>query len=253
MIVGVALGLGAAGLLGGFAMARRAQGPTALVATAPPSPPAFVPLAANFPLPPLPVVPVGPPPTPVVAGSVSRPPAVPSPPVVVAPPPPAPVPALLPVAAAAPPVPTPPSPPRAAPRDGFSDPEDGARMSGSGRTSTVMSVQGHNVRLFTRLVSNASNVADGVVRGAVDWSSWEYIRCYQRTFGGAKDLPEGTVRLSFDIMDQLPRHATLEASTFTSAEVAQCVVQTLAGHTMNAARSVGAGHVVYAFKFVVVD
>jgi len=91
------------------------------------------------------------------------------------------------------------------------------------------------------------------VRGAIDWSSWHYIRCYEQVFGNAKEMPSGIVTVAFDILDQLPQHAALQASTFSSALMDRCVVSTLSGQTMNAARSAGAGHVVYAIKFLRVD
>jgi serine/threonine-protein kinase len=135
-------------------------------------------------------------------------------------------------------------------RDGFGDPNDGTREERGGR---LWKVQERHVRLFTRLVSNGSNVADSVVRGAVDWSSWHFLQCYEHVFGAAKDMPGGTVTVSFDILDQLPQHAALGGSTFSSVPMDRCVVSTLQGQTINAAGATGKGHVVYAFKFVVVD
>lgn len=111
-------------------------------------------------------------------------------------------------------------------------------------------VQDRHVRLFTRLVSNDSNVADGVVRKAVEWNSWEYLRCYERVFSGAKDLPEGTISVGFDILDQLPRHAKLVSSTFTSDSFNDCVVRTLVGQTINAAGPDGKGHATLGLRFV---
>jgi serine/threonine protein kinase len=237
----LALALGAGGLVGGVAIARRAPAPrvndtaAALSMGAPAasaaigstsSPP--VPAAASSAPPPALTLPVAPPP---------RPPSVGLPPVV--------------------PVPVAPEPPPKAPRqtvaarsDGFSDPADGSRRGAGNATPFVATIQGHRVRLLTRLVSNNGNVADDVVRGAVDWSSWEYQRCYEGAFGSAKTFPDGTVTVAFDILDQLPRHAALQASTFDSPVVGDCVTRTLGAQTMNAARSQGMGHVVYAFKFV---
>jgi hypothetical protein len=126
---------------------------------------------------------------------------------------------------------------------GFSDPTD--------RNGPVLwKVQDRHVRLFTRLVSNDSNVADPVVRNAIEWSSWEYLRCYERLLAGAKDLPEGTVVVVFDILNQLPRHAALVSSTIESPAFNDCVVRTLIGQTINAAGPDGRGHVVHAFRFV---
>jgi hypothetical protein len=111
-------------------------------------------------------------------------------------------------------------------------------------------VRDQRVRLLSRLVANQSNVADAVVRKAVDWDAWQYLRCYERVFGGAKDFEEGTVTIGFDILDQLPRHAQLQSSTFESKSFNDCVVGTLVGQTINAAGPDGKGHVVYAFRFV---
>jgi serine/threonine protein kinase len=143
-----------------------------------------------------------------------------------------------------------PGPPRP---DGFADPHDGARMGGSHDSANIVKVRDRQVRLLTKIVSNGSNVTDSVVKGAMEWSSWDYQRCYQRIFGPHPSLEEGTVRVSFDILDQLPRHAALQDSTFASTEMGPCIVQTVSGKTINAARAAGSGHVVYAFKFVLMD
>lgn len=111
-------------------------------------------------------------------------------------------------------------------------------------------VQDRHVRLFVRLVSNESNVTDGVVRRAIEWSSWEYLRCYERAFGTSKEMPEGVVTVGFDILDQLPRHAKLVSSTIASDSFNDCVVRMLLGRTINAAGPDGKGHAVEAFKFV---
>lgn len=163
----------------------------------------------------------------------------------------------------APPASAPPAPPRASadapaaasaaasskPRparttaSGFGDPTD--------RNGPVLwKVQGREVRLLTRLVSNDSNVTDAVVRKAVEWSSWQYLRCYERAFGAAKDMPEGVVSVGFEILDQLPRHGKLVSSTFESDVMNRCVVSTLIGQTINAAGPEGRGSAVMAFRFV---
>ncbi|WP_394823124.1 serine/threonine protein kinase [Pendulispora albinea] len=135
-------------------------------------------------------------------------------------------------------------------KDGFADPI-GLGLNG---TSAVMTkVQDRQVRLFSRVVANESNVADAVVRKAIDHYPWGYLRCYDRTVGGAKDLPEGVVTVSFDILDQLPRHGKLEGSTIANDPFNACVVSTLLGQTINAAGPDGKGRVVYAFRFKVMD
>lgn len=117
----------------------------------------------------------------------------------------------------------------------------------------VWTVGNHrHVRLMAYLVSNQSNVSDGVVRKAVEWNSWQYLRCYE-PLAGLKQLPEGTVTVGFDILDQLPRHAALQSSTIHSSSFDHCVVRTLVGQTINAAGPDGKGHVVYGFHFVPMD
>jgi hypothetical protein len=111
-------------------------------------------------------------------------------------------------------------------------------------------VQEKNIRLFTRLVTNDSNVADAVLHEGIDHSSWEYLRCYSRTYGGAKHLPHAVVTVEYQVLDQLPRFAKLVSSTAPDNDFNECVVSTLVGHTLNAAGSRGAGKAVHAFKFV---
>jgi len=135
---------------------------------------------------------------------------------------------------------------------GFGDPHDEAREERADGP-VLTDVQGRHVRLLVRIEANKSNVADAVVRKALEWSSWEYLRCYERIFKPAKDLPRGVIEVGFDILDQLPQHATLVSSTFASPEMGECVRRTVSGKTINAARATGAGHVVYGFQFVVVD
>jgi hypothetical protein len=136
---------------------------------------------------------------------------------------------------------------------GFSNPHDSARREEDVDGPQVVAVQGRHVRLLTRVVSNRSNVIDATVRGAIDHGAWAYTRCFQETFASSKEITDGTVTVAFDILDQLPRHAALESSTFPSAIINSCLVRTLTGQTINAAGSAGAGHVVYAFRFVLTD
>jgi serine/threonine-protein kinase len=109
-----------------------------------------------------------------------------------------------------------------------------------------------HVRMVGRLVKNDSNVADDVVRKAVEWSAWQYNRCYDNHFGTLKPeaMPSGTVIVGFDILDQLPRHGTVDKSDFSDPTFGECVKGTLVGQTINAAGPNGKGHVTYAFKFV---
>jgi hypothetical protein len=137
--------------------------------------------------------------------------------------------------------------------DGFGNPHDTARPPEDVNAPTQMPVAGRHVRLFTRVVSNASNVASPVVRGAIDHSSWQYTRCYASEMARVNAVTDGTVTVSFDVLNQLPRHAKLESSTFTSSLMNDCFMRTLTGQTVNAAGPDGAGHVVYGFRFVVTD
>ena len=133
--------------------------------------------------------------------------------------------------------------PRAAIGGGFTDPSDR-------NAAVTWKVQDRHVRLFVRLVSNESNVIDAVVRKAMEWNSWRYLRCYEDAFKASKELPEGVVTVGFDILDQLPRHAKLVSSTIANDRFNQCVVGTLIGQTINAAGPDGRGNAVEAFKFV---
>jgi hypothetical protein len=108
-----------------------------------------------------------------------------------------------------------------------------------------------HVRLVGEIVANQSNVADNIVRDAVEFSAWRYNRCYDASFGHqAQDLPEGSVVVRFEILDQLPRHTRVERSEFTDAGFNQCIVGTVTGQTVNAAGSTGAGVVLYSFRFL---
>jgi serine/threonine protein kinase len=137
--------------------------------------------------------------------------------------------------------------------DGYSDPNDTARPRGSVHSPTQKTIRGHRVRLLTRVLENDSNVADDVVRSAVDHSSWRYTTCYEAEAAKAHGVVDGTVTVSFDILDQLPRHAKLESSTFASDGLGQCVERTVGGQTINAAGPGGKGRVLYGFRFVVTN
>jgi hypothetical protein len=111
---------------------------------------------------------------------------------------------------------------------------------------------GHLVRLAGSIVRNDSNVSDNIVQNAVEADAWRYNEyCYNEQFGQLQaGLPAGTVTVEFDVLDQLPQHAKVGASTFESDAFGRCVVKVLSGQTLNAAGQNGAGHVAYAFKFV---
>ena len=111
---------------------------------------------------------------------------------------------------------------------------------------------GHLVRLVGSIVRNDSNVEDSVIIGDIENNAWRYNEyCLERPFGHLKTPPPaGKAKIAFDILDQLPQHIKLEASTFQSDSVARCLVEILTGQTMNASGSNGEGRVVYELKVI---
>jgi tRNA A-37 threonylcarbamoyl transferase component Bud32 len=131
------------------------------------------------------------------------------------------------------------------------DDDDPNGPNGSMNNHTWKLKSGAHVRLIGGIVKNDSNVADPIVRKAVEWSAWQYNRCYDGSFGQqSANLPQGTVVIGFDILDQLPRYGKVERSEFTDSKFDDCVKGTLIGQTINAAGPNGKGHVSYSFKFV---
>ncbi|HEY1955048.1 MAG TPA: serine/threonine-protein kinase [Polyangiaceae bacterium] len=114
-------------------------------------------------------------------------------------------------------------------------------------------VAGHTIRVVPGAVTVTGNVPADVVRDAIDWAPWEFLRCYERQFSAATDLPHGTVVLSFKVFDQLPRNGTIQRSDFMNAAFSKCVLDTAMGETVNAAGSNGFATVVYPLTFTVVD
>jgi len=122
---------------------------------------------------------------------------------------------------------------------------------GSMNTHVWKLKSGAHVRLIGAIVKNDSNVDSAIVRKAVEWSAWQYNRCYDGSFGqSSSNLPAGTVVIGFDILDQLPRYGKVERSDFTDDGFNNCVKGTLIGQTINAAGPNGKGHVSYSFRFV---
>jgi hypothetical protein len=110
---------------------------------------------------------------------------------------------------------------------------------------------GRHVRMVGHVVKNDGNVHDTIVRREIEANAWRYNRCYDQSFGHlSSELPAGTVIIDFDILDQLPRNATVARSDFTDDRFNACVVATLLGQTLNMAGRNGTGHVAYAFKFL---
>lgn len=130
---------------------------------------------------------------------------------------------------------------------GFTDP-----VPSTGRTAGAITtkVGEGRVRLLTRIVSNESNVTDAVVRRAIDHWPEGYTLCFIRHASGLKEIPEGTVTVRFEIIDQLPRHGAIVSSTIGNKAIEDCVVNTLLGLTINAAGPEGSGSVVYGFRFL---
>jgi hypothetical protein len=95
------------------------------------------------------------------------------------------------------------------------------------------------------------NVPVDVVRGAMDWDGWEYLRCYERDFSTSDSMPQGTVVLRFKIFDQLPRDGSVERSDFTVPKFNDCVLHTALGQTANAAGPHGFANVSYSLVFTV--
>ncbi len=63
-------------------------------------------------------------------------------------------------------------------------------------------------------------------------------------------MPEGSVIIGFDILDQLPRHGKVDRSDFSEEGFNGCMVATLVGQNVNAAGPHGKGHVAYELKFL---
>ena len=114
-------------------------------------------------------------------------------------------------------------------------------------------VAGHTIRVVPGAVRVTGNVPADVVRDAIDWEPWEYLRCYEKYFSDATSLPHGTIVLDFKVFDQLPRNGSIERSDFMNAAFSKCVLDTAMGETVNAAGSNGFATVVYPLTFSVVD
>jgi serine/threonine-protein kinase len=114
-------------------------------------------------------------------------------------------------------------------------------------------VAGHTIKVVPGNVQVSGNVPANVVRDAIDWQPWEYLRCYEKQFSSATSLPHGTVTLTFKIFDQLPRNGSIDKSDFSNPAFSKCVLDTAMGNTANAAGADGFATVVYPLVFSVVD
>jgi hypothetical protein len=114
-------------------------------------------------------------------------------------------------------------------------------------------VAGHTIKVVPGNVQVSGNVPANVVRDAIDWQPWEYLRCYEKQFSSATSLPHGTVTLAFKIFDQLPRNGSIDKSDFTNPAFSKCVLDTAMTNTANAAGADGFATVTYPLIFTVVD
>src|SRR5262249_49787377 len=100
-------------------------------------------------------------------------------------------------------------------------------------------------------VKNGSNIHDAIVRRAVEYDVWHYNRCYDDSFGHLNSgMPQGTVIITFEVLDQLPQHAHIDQSDFSDDGFNDCVVGMLLNQTVNEAGPNGTGQVTYAFRFL---
>jgi hypothetical protein len=114
-------------------------------------------------------------------------------------------------------------------------------------------VSGHLIYVQSRQIVANGNVPVDVVRSAMDWDGWEYLRCYERDFKTADSLPQGSITLKFKIFNQLPQQGAVDKSDFTVPKFNDCVLHTALGQTANAAGSAGFSDVSYTLAFTVGD
>lgn len=137
------------------------------------------------------------------------------------------------------------------PEDREPEQEDELGPDGAMNPHVARLKNGSLVRLVGSIVKNDSNVADTIVRRAIESDAWRYNRCYDGSFGHLKaEMPEGSVIIGFDILDQLPQHVKLDRSDFSEEGFNDCMVSTLLGQAVNTAGPNGKGHVTYALKFL---
>jgi hypothetical protein len=141
----------------------------------------------------------------------------------------------------------------------FGDPRDVSRAEGA-TPGVVASVGGgHHVRLLTRVVQNGTPLSDDLLRESVDHDSFRYLDCYKKSFAGTKAPPGGVVTVGFEVADQLPQHAAMRSSDFSTPAIGACLADTVRGQSINdmaampGAGGARGGPVTYAFRFVLVD
>jgi hypothetical protein len=129
--------------------------------------------------------------------------------------------------------------------------EDPFGPDGSMNSHVYTLKNGNQVRMVGRIVKNDSNIHDAIVRDEVENDAWEYNRCYDGSFGHlSAGMPQGTVIITFEVLDQLPQHARIDQSDFSDDGFNKCVLGILRGQTFNKAGPKGTGQVSYAFRFL---
>jgi serine/threonine protein kinase len=121
------------------------------------------------------------------------------------------------------------------------------------RRARTWKVGGHTIRVAPGHIRLSGNVPLAVVRDAMDWEPWQYLRCYEKYFSTATSLPQGTVTITFKVFDQLPRNGAIDKSDFSNPAFSKCVLDTAMGQTVNAAGSNGFATVTYPLVFTVVN
>jgi len=114
-------------------------------------------------------------------------------------------------------------------------------------------VAGHTIKVVPGGVQVSGNVPANVVRDALDFHPWEYLKCYERYFAATTTLPHGTVTLAFKVFDQLPQKGSIDKSDFQNPAFSKCVLDTAMANTANAAGSDGMATVIYPLIFTVID
>jgi hypothetical protein len=129
--------------------------------------------------------------------------------------------------------------------------EDPFGPDGSMNSHVYTLKNGNQVRMVGRIVKNGSNVHDAIVRHEVEYNAWRYNYCYDGSFGYLNaGMPQGTVVITFEVVDQLPHQERVDQSDFSDDRFNKCVLGILRGQTFNKAGLKGTGEVSYAFRFL---
>lgn len=129
--------------------------------------------------------------------------------------------------------------------------EDPFGPDGSMNSHVYTLKNGNQVRMVGRIVKNGSNVHDAIVRHEIEYNAWRYNYCYDGSFGHLNaGMPQGTVVITFEVVDQLPHQERVDQSDFSDDGFNKCVLGILRGQTFNKAGPKGTGQVSYAFRFL---